>query len=255
LPATARFTFDLMGPLISQIDACFNAPALVAEPLAPAQLQFVEATPGLYQLFHLGQRVYVGKADRDLHGRLDGHYRKIAARMNINVSDMTFLGLYMEATWLPVGAENGLIELYDGPKTKPVVHLLPWNNNGFGINDPGKERDTTTFKATHFDVLYPANLDLVVPGLAAGTYAIDDLLRRVKNALPYVFRFEDQYARHADYVAHQAHLPQVQPTARNVFDALKAGLPPGWQITALPGYVVMYKSVRSFPSARQVWVS
>lgn len=250
MPATGHFTFDLMGPLIAQLDASFGG--LTPEPLNGANLAALPQGPGVYQLWHAGDRVYVGKADRDLQSRLGDHDRKIGGRLNIALADVTFMALYLEATWIPVGAERGLIDLYDGPGR---AHLLPWNNNGFGINDPGKERDTTNFRAQHFDVLYPADLNVPIVGLAAGQYPMNELLRTVKTALPWVFRFENQWARHADYLVSTVTIPHNDPTAEEVFDAVIAGLPTGWQITALPGYTVMYKAHRAYAGARRTWRS
>lgn len=250
MPATGQFTFDLMGPLIAQLDGTFGD--LAPEPLDRAHLAALHQSPGVYQLWHQGDRVYVGKADRDLQSRIGDHYRKIDGRLNINIADLTFMALYLEATWIPVGAERGLIDLYDGPRG---VHLLPWNNNGFGINDPGKERDTTNFRPTHFDVLYPADLTVQIQGLAAGAHPMDDLLKTVKASLPWVFRFENQWARHPDYLGTTVTVPRNDPTAEEVFDAIVAALPPGWQITALPGYSIMYKAQRNYAGARRTWQS
>jgi hypothetical protein len=240
-----------MGPLISQLEDAFAQ--LTSEPLDSTHLAALAQNPGVYQLWHAGRRVYVGKADRDLQSRLGGHHRKIGGRLNISLADMAFTALYLEATWIPVGAERGLIDLYDGGT--PGVHLLPWNNNGFGINDPGKERDTTNFKAQHFDVLYPADLTVNVAGLLAGQYPTGDLLRTVKGSLPWVFRFENQWARHPDYLGSTVAIPHDDPTAEEVFDAIISALPSGWQITALPGYTIMYKAHRAYPRARRTWQS
>jgi hypothetical protein len=211
------------------------------------KLQNVDTTPGIYQLYLSGELVYVGKADRNLRGRLADHHRKIIGRLNINIADVTFTGLYLEGTWIPVGPEQMLIKKREGQGVKPT-----WNFNGFGINDPGKERDTTNFGPDHFDVLYPANLDFVIGTVTAGTYPISELLPVVKRELPYLFRYENQWARHPDYLSSQVTV-KSSPMAREVFDALVTALPSGWQITALPGYVIMYKNLRSYPSARRIF--
>lgn len=245
--ATRHFTFDLTGALAEQLDAAL--PALSPEPLSIEKLEDVNPVPGIYQLYLCGDLVYVGKADRNLRGRLGDHYRKITGRLNIDIADMAFTGLYLEGTWIPVGPEQMLIKRREGRGFKPI-----WNFNGFGDNDPGKERDTTNFRSDHFDVLYPANLDFVIDTVGQGTYLICELLPLVKRELPYVFRYENQWAKHPDYLGSHASIGS-NPTAVEVFDALMAALPSGWQITVLPGYVIMYKKIGAYPSARRIFHS
>lgn len=247
--ATCHFTFDLTGALAEQLEAML--PTLTPEPLATGQIQGVSTLPGIYQLYLNGQLVYVGKADRNLQDRLSDHYRKIIGRENIDVKDMTFTGLYLEGTWIPVRPEQMLINRWEETHgVKP-----PWNINGFGIKDPGRERVTTTYRATHFDSLYPADLHYSITRIGRGTYPVNELLPIVKGELPYIFRYENQWARHPDYLGSRATITVNNPTAVDVFDTLVAALPTGWQITALPGYVIMYKNVRSYPSARRIFRS
>ena len=245
--ATRHFTFDLTGALAEQLDAAL--PALTPEPLSIGKLDDVDPIPGIYQLYLGGDLVYVGKADRNLRGRLTDHHRKIVGRLNIEIADMTFTALYLEGTWIPVGPEQMLIKRREDQGVKP-----PWNFNGFGINDPGRERDTTNFGPDHFDVLYPANLDFVISSVSQGTYLVSELLPVVKRELPYIFRYENQWARHSDYLTSQVWV-NSSPGASELFDALVTALPSGWQIVALPGYVIMYKNVRAYPSSRRIFRS
>jgi hypothetical protein len=246
LLATRHFTFDLTGALAEQLDAAL--PTLTPAPLSITRLEGVDPIPGIYQLYLSDELVYVGKADRNLRGRLTDHHRKLIGRLNIDIADLTFTGLYLEGTWIPVGPEQMLIKRREEQGVRPL-----WNFNGFGINDPGKERDTTNFGSEHFDVLYPANLDFVVSSVSQGTYLASELLPLVKRELPYVFRYENQWAKHPDYLTSHVRL-ENSPTAAEVFEALTIALPPGWQITALPGYVIMYKNVRDYASSRRIFV-
>lgn len=245
LTATRHFTFDLTGALADQLYSAI--PTLNPAPFTTSALDHVDTIPGIYQLYLYGSMVYIGKADRDLRGRLYDHHRKISGRLNIRTSDMDFTGLYLEGTWIPVGPETMLINRY-----KAEGHPTPWNFNGFGINDPGKERDTTNFKATHFDVEYPADLDFTLSDLAPGVYPVSEILPVIKGMLPYVFRYEDKNARHPDYLTSQVAIT-ADMTAGEVFEALVHSLPPEWQVTALPGYVIMYKNIRQYPSARHIF--
>jgi hypothetical protein len=248
LSATRQFTFDLTGALAQQLES--ELPGLVPESLSPGSLLDVSATPGIYQLYLDGEIVYVGKADKNLRARLTDHYRKISGRLNIAIDDVSFTGLYLEGTWIPVGPEQMLINRLQEQGTKPL-----WNFNGFGINDPGKERDSTNFRPEHFDMIYPANLSYRIDNLEPGEYLVGDLLRIVKQSLPYVFRHENKYANHPDYLTSLATISGDPPEALEVFESLMEALPAGWQATALPGYVIMYKNRRSYPSARRVFLS
>lgn len=247
MTATRHFTFDLTGALARQLEA--SLPGLTQAPLTLDALEEVQAEPGIYQLYLRGELIYIGKADNSLRGRLAEHHKKISGRLGISIDDMSFTGLYLEGTWIPVGPEQMLIK-----ERKKMTGAEPlWNTNGFGSNDTGKERDTTNFKASHFDVLHPADLGYVIDSLEQGVYPVNKLLPVFKKALPYLFRYDNQWAKHPDYLTSQVTISQSPVTAAQVFDALINALPPGWQITALPGYVIMYKSIRSYPSARQAF--
>jgi hypothetical protein len=246
VPSTKHFTFNLMGALARQLEA--EQPSLTPDPLTTAHLGAVEQEPGVYRLFHNGLLVYIGKADNSLQSRLFDHRRKIAGRHNITLAEMTFTGLYLAGTWVPVGAERLLIASH---KRRGGV---PWNGNGFGINDPGRRRDATTFKATHFDMLYPADLTYQIQP-PVGTMPLAEALPVLKAAMPYVFRYEEKTADHPDYLSTQVTFPDNPLSVEDVLDILANALPSGWQITALPGYVIMYKSQRRYASARKTWES
>lgn len=245
MPPTRHFTFDLTGALAEQLAS--EIPELHPESLTPYNLTQVEETPGVYQLYWHGELVYIGKADKSLRSRLHDHYRKISGRQNIRVEDVSFTGLYLEGTWIPVGPEQMLIKRYGA---EPI-----WNTNGFGINDPGKERDTTRFRDSHFDVQFPADLDWRLSWLQPGTYTVRDLIMLAKRELPYLFRFQDKYARHPDYANSYVTIPEGEAiTADDLFAAIAKALPRGWQITALPGYVIMYKNyLTRYQSQRRVY--
>lgn len=246
MTATRHFTFDLTGALARQLEAAI--PGLTQAPLTLDALEEVRASPGIYQLYLRGELIYIGKADKSLRARLTEHHKKISGRLRISIDDMSFTGLYLEGTWIPVGPEQMLINA-----RKRVTGAEPlWNTNGFGMNDPGKERDTTNFKDDHFDVMYPVDLGYVIESLEQGVYPVNQLLPALKQALPYLFRYESQRAKHSDYLASQLTISQSPITAAQVFGELIKALPPGWQITALPGYVIMYKNIHSYPSAQLV---
>ncbi|QDY11137.1 Eco29kI family restriction endonuclease [Micromonospora sp. HM134] len=245
MSATQHFTFDLAGALAQQLLA--RLPNLTPEPLMPAHLATVEDMPGVYQLYRSGRMVYVGKADASLKERLFDHHKKLSGRENLSLAEMTYTGLYLEGTWIPIGPEQILIKHLEA---EPI-----WNTNGFGGNDTGQYRDATNYKKGHFDVEFPANLNIVLQAIRPGISTVKDLILAAKRELPYTFRFEDKYARHPDYNSSTVDIPAGSPlTADELFTLVAHALPAGWQIVALPGYVVMYKNYPTpYKNARRVY--
>jgi hypothetical protein len=248
VPPTGEFRLSITKALGDQLAAAL-------ERLTPASLQAVELAKlqprgGVYQLYHDGEFVYVGKADRSLPDRLGDHLRKISGRVNISLNNMGFTAMYVEEDLSAVAPETLLINRYK------ATGGVPWNLAGFGNNDPGRERDTSRVEPPHFDALYPANLELACDGILAGTHTVANLLRQVKTALPFVFRYQDGNrrvdAQPAIYRQTTVNIPFNNPTADTVFTAIADAMP-SWQITALPGYVIMYHEQRNYPSARKVY--
>ena len=65
---------------------------------------------GVYALYFRGELVYAGKAlQTKLNRRLAEHYRKIASRQNIAVTDMTCRFLVIRGDWFVRAAEDALI--------------------------------------------------------------------------------------------------------------------------------------------------
>ena len=248
MPSTAEFRLSITRALGDQLAAALAT--LTPAPLQAAELTKLQPRGGVYQLHHYGDFVYVGKADRSLPDRLGDHLRKISGRMNISLNDMGFTAMYVEEDLSAVAPETLLINRYR------ATGGVPWNLVGFGNNDPGRERDTSRVEPPHFDALYPANLDLPCAGISAGSYKVIDLLRRVKTALPFVFRYQDGNrrpdAQPAIYHQTTVSIPSNNPTADAVFTTIATAMH-DWQITALPGYVIMYREQRDYPSARKVY--
>lgn len=241
----AEFKLSITQALAAQLAEAIDE--LTPAPLDERELATLFPKPGVYQLYHHGELVYVGKADESLSDRLQQHHRKIAGRQSISVADMSFTCLYIEEDLSAVAPEALLIKRY-----KDSVGL-PWDGSGFGRKDPGSERDTT--KIAKFDAWYPIRLDWPCPGLA-GNHKVVDLLKLVKDELPYLFRYQEARKvpanQPAAYHEGEARVPS-DATARDVFRGLVDGLPTGWQITALHGYVIMYKEDRTYPTAMEIF--
>ena len=239
-----EFRLSITRALGDQLATALNE--LSPAPLDWTHIKALARRPGVYQLYEDDSFVYVGKADSSLQDRLAEHLTKISGRLEVGA--MTFCCLYVEEDLHAVAPERLLIARYKGGGQ------VAWNNNGFGNNDPGKERDTTDFskKPDHFDVLHPANLDWLCDDITPGSYSVAELLQALKDALPYVFRYQRS-------VFHKEILTRVTPgtnTADQLFRLVATAVSdvePDWQITALPGYVIFYPRKGPYPSARRVY--
>jgi hypothetical protein len=248
VPSTAEFRLSITKALGDQLAAALAA--LTPAPLKGECLAELQPRGGVYQLYHRGEFVYVGKADNSLPSRLAEHMRKISGRANISLDDMGFTAMYVEEDMSAVAPETLLIQRHR------AADGVPWNLAGFGNNDPGRERDTSRVAQSHFDAMYPVNLDFPCAGISAGTYPLVLLLRRVKTTLPFLFRYQGGNRR-ADvqpdaYREAVVYIPVDGPTADEVFTVIAEALP-GWQVTALPGYVIMYQEQRGYPSALKAY--
>lgn len=244
LPTThhADFKLSITKALGDQLAEALTT--LTPAPLTEENLKSLRGLPGVYQLRFRGELVYVGKADKSLPVRLGKHLRKLSGRVGIDLEDITFTALYVEEDFSAVAPEKLLINRFS------AVGEASWNNNGFGINDPGKERDTTVFDPKHFDQIYPANLDWVIDGLTPGGQTLFDLLKKVKDSLPYTFRFSREKEHQALYQETTVALNTTSATADELFRVISGALPAPWRVVALPGYVILYPNQSVYRSAR-----
>ncbi|WP_236244251.1 GIY-YIG nuclease family protein [Streptomyces sp. CC210A] len=228
-PFHRNFTLSITKALGDQLAAGLEE--LTPAPLADEHIDQLEERAGVYQLYLNGDFVYVGKADKSLQARLRNHLKKISGRRGITLDEITFSCLYVAEDFSALAPEQLLINHHKGQGD------IPWNNNGFGNRDPGRQRDHTILKGSHFDALYPIDLERPVKGLAAGTMTLHALMAAVKAGLPYTFR----YASVPDHRGITVTVPHAEPTADSVFRLISAAVPQQWQITALMGYVIMYR--------------
>ncbi|RYJ31405.1 hypothetical protein CU044_0415 [Streptomyces sp. L-9-10] len=222
------FTLSITKALGDQLAAALRG--LDRAPLAEENIARLKEKPGVYQLHLNGEFVYVGKADKSLPTRLRNHLRKISGRRNISLDEMAFSCLYVAEDFSALAPEQLLITYYKDNGE------IPWNNNGFGNKDPGRQRDSTVLKRNHFDVLFPIDLDRPIEGLQAGKVTLQELLETIKVGLPYNFR----YGKSAEFKTRSVHVPAVGMTADEVFQLVSAEIPTKWQVAALMGYVIMY---------------
>ncbi|MFH9134361.1 caspase domain-containing protein [Streptomyces sp. NPDC017524] len=220
--------------------------------LTHESLDALDDSPGVYQLHRSqggpGSRVvYVGQSDRSLQQRLQAQMVKISGRLNIDVSEISFTRLYVE---------DDLSVVY--PARLLINRLLdqgedaPWRMNGFGNSDPGRNRDRTVLKSRHFDALYPINLAWVIRNDGPrGRMTALEFATLIKGKLPYVFRFAYQGS---EIEAVSVEMPEGAISADEAFRLLAEALGAEWQISALSGYVVMYRERDvKYPSATRYY--
>ncbi|BBL73240.1 GIY-YIG nuclease family protein [Methylomagnum ishizawai] len=243
MPGYLEFEFDLPAALLRNLVEVFGA--MEAAPLLPGNLVGIPETQGVYQLLLRGDLVYIGKTDAEagLRKRLERHARTIQHRVKLDPAEVAFKAVRV-FVFTAMDLETQLIKHYG------QIAPLPWNNSGFGSNDPGRERDTTNLKPEGFDAQYPVDIDrgielgLPFPATAALACAL------LKECLPYTFRVENagrgSRKPHPDLVNTQVVPPPKPYTTRQFIEAILKRLPPGWQATALPSRVILYKEARAY---------
>ncbi|MFF9522091.1 GIY-YIG nuclease family protein [Streptomyces achromogenes] len=244
----AEFKLSITKALGDQLAAALED--LTPAPLTMGNIRSLRPLPGVYQLYRNDDLVYVGKADKSLPQRVERHLRKISGRRNISLAEMAFTCLYVEEDFGAVAPERLLINKHRGQGE------VPWNYNGFGNNDPGKRRDTTEVDAGHFDRQYPINLEYSFPNpIASGPQGAEatlaELLAATKAALPYVFRYESSKT----FEDIRVQLPTPHLTADEALRVISEHSPATWQVTALPGYVIMYGKTENYPSGMRYYRS
>lgn len=249
MPCFARFEIDIISALSSQLVVAFEK--LDVGPLTQDQLNSLEPGQGVYQLFHKGLLVYVGQA-QSLKKRLGEHREKISGRRNIDVAHMGFKCLYVHPNWTALAPENALIKYH----RKLGQGTCPWNGNGFGPHDPGRERETTNKPTEGFDAQYPIRTGLPCIWITPGEYTAFALLKSFKGSLPYLLRFEGAAPKsskpHPDLLATKVKVPSEGMGAKDLLKLIAKNLP-GWQATMFPGHMILYKENRTYQHGKKIW--
>ena len=236
--ASAEFKLSITRALTDQLHDALVA--LEPAPLTRANLGSLEARPGVYHLYLQDELVYVGSAADSVVKRLSHHLRKLSGRQNIPPDAMRFTCLYVDEDMTVLAPEDQLIKRFR------EEGVCAWNGAGFGPRDPGRRRDETESGPDHFDTQFPIRLDWVLVGVTEGSYTARKLLDTIKKALPYVFRYENTESDRAEYDAVEIDVPRRDMTALELFQLIASKLP-GYQVTALPGWVIMYRERRNYP--------
>lgn len=232
--------FDLPSALLAQLVDLFER--MTPGPLDEEAVLGVPEAQGVYQLFFNGELVYVGKTDADagLRQRLLRHAKKIRSRRNLHQSQVTFKAVRIYV-FTAMDLEDLLIKHYRHFKIP-----LAWNLSGFGSNDPGRNRDKSEVKGSHFDSMYPIDLDLGTRVVQAeGDCSAAEVLRQLKDQLAYTVRFQNKGGKskkpHSDLEQAMVRLLSERNSVLSILRQVKTALGAEWQITALPGYVIIYK--------------
>lgn len=236
--------FDLPSALLSQLVDLLNN--MTSEQLIKENMTSVPEEQGVYQLLLDDKVVYIGKTDSEagLKKRLLRHCEKVQSRKGIKAGQIRFKAVRVYV-FTAMDLETQLINYY-----KDLQGSIEWQNSGFGSNDPGRKRDTG--KPGVFDSTFAIDVDVILgtpidPGLTVVAEALNSLKQRV----PYVVRFERETggrAPHEDLRKTEVFVSEEMNTSRKLLLAVKSSLGPEWQITVLPGYVIIYKESRSYSS-------
>lgn len=225
----ATYTFDFLTTvskqLVEKLDSLAVTP-LAANLDAVADFQRTSGfVHGVYVLHEGALPVYLGKAD-DVHDRLKQHLRKLSGRRNIVLSDIGYRALLLEKSMSTAANEDVLIRLYE------AQHDAMWNRRGFGPKDPGKERDTTA--PSMFDRDHPIITDFPMENVQ-DQETVGTLFRKMKDELPYVFRFSIGTARTTPI-----DLTGMPRNAEALLRAAVRVLPRGWHGAILSYGMVVY---------------
>ncbi len=165
---------------------------------------------------------------------------------------MAFKCLYVHPNWTALAPEDALIKYH----RKFGQGTCPWNGNGFGPHDPGRERETTNKPTEGFDAQFPIRDEWVCAWIKAGEYVVYDVLKLLKGGLPYLLRFETAAPKsrkpHPDHLATNVKVPSDDIPAKELLRLIAKKLP-GWQETAFPGHMILYKEHRVYNHGKNIW--
>ena len=249
MPFAAHFEIDIIEALSVQLLAALSD--LTPAPLDESRIASLEDGQGIYLLYYKTTLVYVGKA-ASLPKRLTDHQRKIAGRKNIALADMTFKCLLIHPNWTALAPETALIQHFKTADDRKCA----WNGNGFGPHDPGRDRETTNKPPDGFDAQYPIQEEWICDWIEAREWNCRELLLSLKRGLPYLLRYQvsnrTRYrGGHPDYNDDVLLVPHANMTAAELLGFIARRLP-GWQATAFPSHMILYKEERAYTHGRKL---
>lgn len=230
------FDFNMARAITEQLVEQFGR--MSAGELSPEAVLNARSEPGVYLLFLDGDLVYVGKSDRDLRGRLERHRRTLIGRKYITIDQIAFKAIHIHPNWSALTTEASLIRHYRGTS---------WNTSGFGSNDPGRNRDLTAVPADSFDGRFPIDPDFPVE-IRPGQFLASELLGQLKAGLPYLLRYQQLGTEDCSISFEGGRV-----SARVLLQRIASQLGDHWQVTALPGRILMYRERQEYPHGEVIW--
>lgn len=232
-----EFEFDLPDALLEQLVRVLTD--MEHAPLNVGNLSGVPEAQGVYQLFLDDKLAYIGKTDAEagLKKRLERHSGKLQHRKGLTPEQVSFKAVRI-FVFTAMDLETQLIRHYGAGGS-------PWNNSGFGANDPGRNRDMTVIEAGNFDAMYPIDIDRQLDANFAGQHVAAQLVMALKDVLPYTFRFQTQGQRsrkpHQELQDAKVTISANAKSAREIITELTKQLPAGWQATAFRSHIILYR--------------
>ena len=240
MPYQTDFDLDIPKAIHEQLVEVFEnldtADLLRIEPAGPLP---VTSHRGVYGLFVDQALMYVGKAS-NLARRLGEHRVKLSGRHN--VGDIRFKAVFVHKNWNAYAPESILLDHYR------LLGLCAWNGSGLGPNDPGRNREETDLPPDGFHARYPIRQDWACDWLEAQEYEVLELLVSLKEKLPFLLRYEvttHYRTGHPDFEGKRVVLPSHGMGASEILE-LVVGQLPGWQATAFPSHIILYREARDY---------
>ncbi|MBO9428147.1 Eco29kI family restriction endonuclease [Sulfitobacter sp. R18_1] len=187
IPGVSTFELNLPQAIVGQVTE--KLISMQPASLLNADLNAIHNFKGIYCLedhsdpSRTNKLVYVGKADgrEGMQQRLKSHQRRIQMRENLDATKIYFKALHI-FVFQPRDVEEFLIMSFQ------TADNADWNKNGFGTNDPGKNRDETTLKPSHFDSEHSIDLNGNFPFLVEAGTSVADSVRDWAQKCPWTCR-------------------------------------------------------------------
>lgn len=258
VPGYDEFEINIEKVLRSDLPVHFES--VTPAPLNKENIALLpERAKGAYLLHLDGSQVYAGKTDTR-HGfrdRLDRHFNTVQHRKGLDATLMSF-----KAVRIMVFNSFDVEAILIGELRKKLSGSLPWNDSGFGSNDPGHRREGG--EPADFDKEHPIDIDLFLDPspLPPGRYNLRDALIIFKNYLPYTLRYEtdlrpdgkpDHWRKgHVDQRSAYIDINDGPITTRMFINISLSALPVGWKSWVFPDRVILYKENATWPFALEV---
>ena len=242
LSGYAEFEIDIEAILRAALPAFFERISA-----APLNASCLEALPtgakGAYLLLNGSDIVYAGKTDTR-HGfrdRLGRHLESVQHRVGLNPDRIHF-----KAVRIMVFSAFDIEAILIGEMRAASAEALPWNDSGFGSNDPGRRRDGQ--EPAKFDRWFPIDIDRPLT-MIDGRQSVSKILKFAKNSVPYLLRYQD----HSELDNTVIDLTSITVvTMRILLRAAIAALPDGWQCTVLHNRIILYREIRKYDFATEI---